>query len=177
MVLEFKVINQRIVYAEKKYVVNDSIDYLYCHFCFSDDWSGQKTAVFKKADKSEVFQILIDENNLCKVPEVVLKATGFYISAFCGNLITADEIFVETVSSGYSDGGSPPPPEDDVYNQIIELLNEISSGSGGGIIVETDPTVPEWAKQASPPSADEVGAVDENDYITNTEILEIIGGI
>lgn len=167
MLIDICVVNQRVFINDYRYIVNDSIDYLYCHFCFSEDWQGQKTAIFKTADKGEVYHVLIDENGICAVPNEVLKGCGFYISAFCGDLITADEAFVKTEKSGYADGGKPPPPSKDVYNQIIELLNKISSGGGGGFIKETDPTVPDWAKQENPPEAD---------IITNFEILEIMEG-
>jgi hypothetical protein len=166
MLINICVVNQRVVVNDYRYIVNDSIDYLYCHFCFSEDWTGEKTAIFKTADKSEVYHVLVDENSVCAVPSAVLKGDGFYISAFCGDLITADEVFVKTEQSGYADGGKPPPPEKDIYNQIIQLINSISAGGGGGIAVETDPTVPDWAKQENPPEAD---------TITNTEILEIMG--
>lgn len=166
MRIEVCVVNQRVFIKENEYIVNDSANYLYCHFCFSDDWQGQKTAIFKTADKNEIYHVLIDENEACPVPSEVLKSDGFYVSAFCGDLITSDEVFVKTEKSGYAEGGAPDEPTPDVYTQIIDLLNKISSGGGGGIVVETDPTVPAWAKQESPPDAD---------TITNTEILEIMG--
>lgn len=46
---------------------------------------------------------------------------------------------------------------------------------GGGPESEVDPTVPSWAKQPTKPTynAEEVGAVDEDDVITTTEINEL----
>lgn len=44
---------------------------------------------------------------------------------------------------------------DDIYNKYSALrtaLKEIEEGGGGGIAVETDPTVPAWAKEENPPS-------------------------
>ena len=44
---------------------------------------------------------------------------------------------------------------DDIYNKYSSLrtaLKEKGEGEGGGIAVETDPTVPAWAKEENPPS-------------------------
>lgn len=44
---------------------------------------------------------------------------------------------------------------DDIYNKysaLREALKEKGEGGGGGIAVETDPTVPAWAKEENPPS-------------------------
>lgn len=44
---------------------------------------------------------------------------------------------------------------DDIYNKYSSLrtaLKEKGEGEGGGITVETDPTVPAWAKEENPPS-------------------------
>ena len=45
---------------------------------------------------------------------------------------------------------------DDIYNKYSALrtaLKEKGEGGGGGIVVETDPTVPAWAKEPNPPKA------------------------
>lgn len=45
-------------------------------------------------------------------------------------------------------------------------------GNGGGVVVETDPTVPAWAKQPNKPTytAEEVGAQPSGNYALKTEI-------
>lgn len=54
---------------------------------------------------------------------------------------------------------------------IVKGTN-IVGATTGGISEETDPTVPSWAKAPTKPeyNAEEVGAVDEDDIITTTEI-------
>jgi hypothetical protein len=49
----------------------------------------------------------------------------------------------------------------------------------GGIDKETDPTVPAWAKAPAPPTytAEDVGAIPENKYLSNTEIDELLKGV
>ena len=60
------------------------------------------------------------------------------------------------------------------YNQLINKpkLNGVEII---GNINETDPTVPEWAKQDTKPeyTADEVGAVDANNTISFKDIKDI----
>ena len=56
----------------------------------------------------------------------------------------------------------------EVVNSIAHAVIEIeenSSENGGGVVEETDPTVPEWAKQPNKPSytADEVGAYSKEE--------------
>lgn len=48
-----------------------------------------------------------------------------------------------------------------------------------GVTEESDPTVPEWAKQPEKPTytADEVGAQPEGDYALKSEIVKSINGI
>lgn len=54
---------------------------------------------------------------------------------------------------------------------------DVMNGKDGGIGEETDPTVPEWAKQENKPtySADEVGAVSAGSAMSYQDIDEVFG--
>lgn len=54
-------------------------------------------------------------------------------------------------------------------------LNVVGGGGSGGILQETDPTVPEWAKQPNKPTytAEEVGAQPKGDYALKAEIPSV----
>ena len=130
MTLEFAINKQIIFRIDKEKPVADSVNYLKAHFDFSDDWNGEITAIFKAEDKKFSPKEQILNNGECFVPWEVLTGTYFTVSAFCGNLHTANEIRVDLIRSGYIKGETPQPPTPDVYTQIIERLDNLDVGSG-----------------------------------------------
>lgn len=62
---------------------------------------------------------------------------------------------------------------------LISIANLGGTSSGGGTLVEVDPTVPTWAKQDNKPNynASEVGAVSLNDTLSLNEIDSIFNAI
>ncbi len=123
MQLEFVVKQQHIVRTDKQRVVAGSKKYLFAHFHFSEDWIGIKTAIFKNHEI--VCQQLVDESGICEVPYEVITEGKLEVSAFCGNLITADKVEVDIVATGYTEGSTPRNPSITVYEQIIKQLNNI----------------------------------------------------
>ena len=99
------------------------------------------------------------------------------VSWMCGERIVKSEIYCGEISRSISTSGEKPTPP---FDGLIEQVNnaaikakesadraeaaaeraENAAGSGGGIVEETDPTVPDWAKQPEKPAytAQEVGA-------------------
>lgn len=123
MFLFFNVEKQILSRTDSERVVRDSVNYLHASFTFSEDWTGQKTAVFKS--RGGAFNVLLDENDSCIVPWEVLKDDYFDVSVFCGDLITANVVRVLTISSGYEIGEESRTPTPDIYNQIIDMINDI----------------------------------------------------
>ena len=121
MILFFTVDKQIITRRDNEKVVRDSQNYLYINFSFSEDWTGTKTAVFK-GKSGDAFNVLIDENGSCLVPWEVLTEEYFEVSAFCGDLITANVVKVYTIKSGYTIGEESRTPTPDIYAQIIARL-------------------------------------------------------
>lgn len=128
MTLEFAINKQIIFRIDNEIPVADSVNYLKAHFDFSDDWNGEITVIFKAEDKKFSPKEQILNNGECFVPWEVLTGTYFTVSAFCGNLHTANEIRVDLIRSGYIKGETPQPPTPDVYTQIIERLDNLSVG-------------------------------------------------
>lgn len=64
---------------------------------------------------------------------------------------------------------------EDAAKRAQQIVEEFEPGEGGGITNETDPTVPEWAKQPEKPTytAEEVGAQPKGDYALKSEIPAI----
>lgn len=135
MLLIFNVDKQIITRTDSEKIVTDSMNYLYAQFSFSDEWTGEKTAVFKCQDGT--YNALLDEENKCLVPWEVLTDSVFYVSVFCGDLITANKVPIFTIPSGYDIGDESRTPTPDIYNQVIEKLNEIEAEVDPEAIAQT----------------------------------------
>ena len=61
MILNFTVDKQIITRTDNEKVVRLSRNYLYAHFEFSDDWIGEKTAVFRSYNKA--YNMLFDSDS------------------------------------------------------------------------------------------------------------------
>lgn len=123
----FKVCGQSL-YQENSFqkVVADSRNYLRAGFAFSPDWEGAaKTAVFTGRDKT--YHVLLEEDR-CMVPAEVIRAPGFTVSVFGGDLITANSVKVPVTASGYQEGGPPADPTPDLYSQIVSQLARKADG-------------------------------------------------
>lgn len=123
MILKFNVKNQIIKRADTNRIVADSKNYLLAEFCFTDDWVGSKTAIFKYEGEDAVNQLL-DDNNRCKVPFECIKSGQLSISCFCGDLITANKSYINIEESGLENGKTPEPPTPDIYSQILEIAKK-----------------------------------------------------
>lgn len=128
MVLNFKVENQIITRLDNNKVVQDSQNYLYAKLTYSEDWTGEKTMVFR-GKSGNAFNMLLDSEDTCLVPWEVLTEDRFEVSAFCGDLITANVVRIDTIRSGYEIGEESRIPTPDIYNQIIEKINDIEQGT------------------------------------------------
>lgn len=122
--LKFKVENQTLTRTDSFVPVADSRNYLTAEFEFSDEWTGDIVAVFTYG--GDGYQ-LRPENGKCTVPWEVIKAPGFGVSLFCGDLITADKVYVEVKESGMVDGEAPGTPTPTLWQRYIAELAEENS--------------------------------------------------
>lgn len=137
MELAFNVSKQHIERADSEIPVAGSKNYLTAKFNFlTDEWTGTKTAIFKKG--SDVLCVVLDEDDTCLVPWEVIKPGIFLVSVFCGDLVTTNQVKVNVDSSGYAVGKTPNLPTPDVYSQIITSMDDMKEDieelkqSGGG---------------------------------------------
>lgn len=135
MQLEFKVSEQTLTLESKQNVVADSLNYLTCHFTFTDEWKDiTKTAVFI-SNTDAVYNVIL-KDDCCEVPWEVIEAPSFRVSVFGGNRITTTVLAVNVSESGYIEGETPEEPTPDVYQQILESMGGgyvVSSGRGTSI--------------------------------------------
>lgn len=123
--IQFTINHQTIERTDSFQVVGDSYHYLLAKFCFaSPEWTGIKTAIFRRGDDAHE---MILENDACYVPWEVLQGEGvFYVSVFCGDLVTANMARVNVYQSGYgSDLESAHAPTAGVYAQILDALDNV----------------------------------------------------
>ena len=135
--LKFKISNQTLTRTDSFVPVADSKNYLTAEFEFSDEWTGGIVAVFTRDRKPQ--QALLTDGK-CTVPREVIKAPGFYVSAFCGDLITADDVYIKVKSAGITDndGAVVPTPSvwDDYIKQLAEENSELLDEKLGGAVDE-----------------------------------------
>ena len=144
--------------------------------------------------------VLLDSIDECAVPAEVLTRDAKYFSVGVWGVTTAgfrivSKWLVFRIEDGcYVDATEPIEPTPTVFEQIMATLaskapiehehNDIyytkveidnmaitgNPGTGGGVAVETDPTVPSWAKQPNKPkyTASEVGALPASTKIPST---------
>lgn len=120
MQIDFTLDHQVIKRTDNNKVVALSKNYLTAKFTpLTDDWAAPITAIFGK------YTVLLDKNNECYVPWEVLQNVGkVTVSAFCGNLHTANETAFFVQKSGYISGQTPTPPSPDIYSQISVMAQD-----------------------------------------------------
>lgn len=143
MVMQMRVEKQRLFLSGNQDVVADSQNYLEAQFRFSRDWDGiAKTAVFRWAHGEQAYHMLLQDDR-CFVPCEVIRAPGFKVAVFGGDLITTDAVTVEVKASGMEEGVAPPDPTPDIYAQLVNLVEEKSTQAAAAAEEAEN-----WAKEA-----------------------------
>ena len=150
MTLEFSIWEQTISLVRpqsRQTVVANSQNYLRAGFSFSEEWTGIITAVFEHPTAGAK-AVLVGSDGTCLVPWEVIQPPCFSVGVFCGNRVTSNraQVFVQESVSLDTEATADPTPT--VYEQIIALLENAGTGTGGtgSITSEKDPTVPSWVK-------------------------------
>ena len=118
--LAFLLDHQVISRSDKNTVVAGSKNYVRARFILrTDDWVRPITAIFGG------YTQLLDDNNECTVPWEVLQQPGkVEVSAFCGDLHTANIAVVPVEKTGYNSGETPKDPTPDVYQQFLQAVKD-----------------------------------------------------
>ncbi len=165
MILNFAVSKLKIFAVADKCsaVVDDSINYVQCHFTFLDDfWQGKTvTAIFAEHnpftdDKPTGYTVILDSDSACAVPAEVLKGRQFSVG-----LMTAYEesgvvktvyslpCTVPTVPSCYTDSIGTPGITPSQYDQLAAVLSGKVDKVAGKGLSEADYTAAEKEKLSS----------------------------
>ena len=178
--MKLKVNSVSIVVTEPEIIVAHAVKTHECEFEFDATWNDYtKKAVFKKG--ALTIKVLLKDNK-CIIPWEVLETRGFLkigIRGVCDDkrrpTVWTDNILISD-GPGESEPGKEPTPT--IYQQMVEVMEETKAiaqsvrddadaGKFGGSVTveevkdvvqemavtqETDPTVPNWAKQAKKPT-------------------------
>lgn len=157
----------------------DNSDYV-INFDFDDEWDAYDTKTARFAYGGQYTDIIF-VGSRCNVP-VITNTYAFHIGVFAGDLHTTTPVRVPCRKSILSSASIHVDPTPDVYDQLMELIKGLGGVDPDDIakavadylaahpVEETDPTVPEWAKNKTKPtySAAEVGAISQDDLQTAT---------
>lgn len=149
-------------------------------FDFDSEWDEieTKTARF---EYNGTHQDIVFTGSECEVPKI-FNTKRMEIGVYAGDLYTTTPAVVGCKRSILCKGSLPADPAPEVYAQIMELLNNIDGVDPEAVekavneymanhpAEESDPTVPDWAKQPTKPeyTAAEVGAQIEDCVINMT---------
>lgn len=127
MDLNFEINNQILSRKDDNILVNKSKNYVFCNFKFKTaEWTNlEKFAIFKDSwGKAYVSYLGTSCDCRCVVPIEALKGTNFKVSVYGGDLITACELTILLVPSGYTTLISPTAESmsRDVFVDIFERL-------------------------------------------------------
>lgn len=181
--INFKIVKQQMTLLTKEPLRQMDANYFYAVFDLCETWSTVEgiKASFARDDAGLYFvvDLVAGENGYleCQIPWEVLQKKGqFYVGVFGGNRILTNKVRVDVADSCYCDGEYPQAPTQDWFAKVEYQLEHITIDESQiefavndyltehpVTVTETDPTVPEWAKQATKPTytADEVGAAPE----------------
>lgn len=172
----FVVEKQRITQPTREVLISGGKNYFYATFIINELWEDVRNlkAVFVTEEVAKLVSLTKTEEGFeCKIPWEVMTDKGtFQVGIFGGDRLLTDYAYVVVRQGCVTDGEVPAPPSEDWFTKIEGEIEELrESGGGGGIAKETDPTVPEWAKQPEKPTytAEEVGALPKDTALVKEE--------
>ena len=129
MQMEIEVKGQRIKRINSPGSVEDTLNYLTCHFTFDgSEWENTiKTAYFKNRATEKIYSSLIADDGTCTVPWEALTDKGFVEFSAAGErenyrITTGIESFYNSKTVYGGEPSEPPTPSQ--YDQLIALAQE-----------------------------------------------------
>jgi hypothetical protein len=110
------------------------------NFDFDDEWNEYDTKTARFVHGGTHTDVIF-EGNQCAVP-IISNTYNIKVGVFAGNLHTTTPAYISAKKSILCGSGIPAAPADDVYNQLMELLQNIidrveALENGGAVDVDT----------------------------------------
>ncbi len=101
-------------------------------FMFGPEWQGYtKSAVFWQ-DKSQRYEVLLDDSDSCDIPWEAQSKDGFMFVGALGrkeNITVATKILVVPINEGTKAGSNISDPSPDAITQMLAILSQITDSA------------------------------------------------
>lgn len=130
--LNIQVDDETLILNNTPLIASGSKNYDAIKFSFDSTWDSfaLKTGIFYK-NKDTVYSSLLDSDNVCTIPSEVLADEGImFIGVFGVNddvTKTTEAIAFKVTRGAINNNAVPSAPNENIYEQIINLLNDIKS--------------------------------------------------
>ena len=129
--IKMTVVGQKLKQYNSVVLAEDSSDLLKMQFNFrSSDWAAVAPKTINFIGVDGVMPVKITESNSCYVPKEVIKAPGFGVSIFGGNMAT-NVVTIPVVNNEYSGDDSP----------VVSITSCEVNVDGDLVVVLSDGTV------------------------------------
>ena len=133
--------NQRLSRYNSGVVASNSYGYLKIQVNFmTNDWSKVSIKMASFSFRGRNYPCLLDENNMCEVPEEVIKPGCFKISVWGGG-ITTNTVKIEVEDSGivpYEDSGISDKYYNEIINKLSATIDDLNETKADNIIYNED---------------------------------------
>ena len=121
--IQVKVIDQNLQILNSPMVASGGLQETSMQFEFCEKWDGLgKTAVFYR-DKSNVYNVVLDGENKCIIPDEVMQTAGrIYFGVYGVNESKRKTTFIlkyDIVEGAFFEGEEPSEPTPNIYEQIV----------------------------------------------------------
>ena len=132
--IKIQCVDQVLHLVETPPIFSGDVNYDTVTFEFDPSWDGfAKTAIFYRS-KDNVFYLLLDNDNKCKVPTEVLTSKGVIYIGLVGakddTVITSELVRYRISEGAITEDTSTPYPTPDIFEQLLSDYAEIKTITG-----------------------------------------------
>lgn len=127
-IINIRCIDQTLTVTNAPLISSGNIQTDIVKFEFCPMWDEfKKTAIFYK-DESEVYAVLVNQNNEATVPKEVLQNEGLFyfgVHGVSGDKVKTSQVLrYRVVKGAISEDVMIPDPTPDIYSQIMKMIEE-----------------------------------------------------
>lgn len=123
--------DQVLTVSDRPVIASGGVEVDRVMFTFCEKWDGHvKTAVFYRT-ASEVYHVLLDEENTCVIPKEVLKSSGLLHIGVFGvkdGMTRPSSVLTYRVEVGaITEATAIPDPTPDIYTQLLTTIGNLAN--------------------------------------------------